>query len=106
MPRNAEVMFLYDRLERLILNIGALKDEVGTQAATVLKNVEALAKAHRGSAGLKRPISGITYVFAVQANCSLAEAVIDRAAVEAWDWALQTQPVSSSSWRRHRQTIA
>ena len=44
MPRNAEVMFLCDCLERLILNIGALKAEASTQAATVQKNVEALAK--------------------------------------------------------------
>jgi DUF4097 and DUF4098 domain-containing protein YvlB len=43
MPRNAEVMFLCDCLERLILNIGALK-AVSTQAATVHKNVEALAR--------------------------------------------------------------
>ena len=44
MPRNAEVMFLCDCLERLILNFGALKAEASTQAATVQKNVEALAK--------------------------------------------------------------
>jgi hypothetical protein len=44
MPQNAEVIFLCDCLERLILKIGALKPEVSTQAATVHKNVEALAK--------------------------------------------------------------
>src|SRR6516225_7476520 len=43
MPRNAEAIFLCDCLERLILNI-ALKAEASTQAATVQKNVEALAK--------------------------------------------------------------
>ena len=43
MPRNAEAMFLCHSLERLILNI-ALKAEASTQAATVQKNVEALAK--------------------------------------------------------------
>jgi hypothetical protein len=44
MPRNAEVMFLCDCLERLILNIGALKPEVTTHAAIVQKNVETLAR--------------------------------------------------------------
>ena len=39
MPRNAEAMFLCDCLERLILNIGALKAEASTQAATMQKNV-------------------------------------------------------------------
>jgi hypothetical protein len=37
-------MFLCDCLERLILNIDALKPEVTTQAAIVQKNVEALAR--------------------------------------------------------------
>jgi hypothetical protein len=44
MPRNAEVMFLCGCLERLILNIGALKAEVSTQTATVHENVETLAR--------------------------------------------------------------
>jgi hypothetical protein len=44
MPRNAEVMFLCACLERLILNIGALKADVITQAAIVQKSVEALGR--------------------------------------------------------------
>jgi hypothetical protein len=43
-PRNAEVIFLCDCLERLILNIGALKPEATTQAAVIPKSAEALAR--------------------------------------------------------------